>query len=148
MAYTTTAEIKGDFKTGQEFGSDTLVKGSDVDQFIVEADALINSYIGAGYTVPVTSGEGLAMLKLLSRSLVVARIKRIMEVKQEKNTDANQNVTGVLLAPSQVMKILSDIKNGEVVLIGAEKLSNGGGFYSANAAQGVEPVVKKDEKQW
>jgi len=147
MAYTTYTEIEADFKD-MSFTTSTNVKQADVTQFIVEADALINAYVGARYTAPVTSGAGLDLLKLLSRSLVSARIKKIMEVKQEKSTDANQSVTGVLLSPSQVMKILNDIKNDELNLAGAELLTSSRGFHSQNVSDDVEPVIEKDTKQW
>lgn len=147
MAYTTTTEIQADFKD-TTFTTATNVKIADVDQFIVEADALINSQIGTVYVTPVAAGEGLQVLKLLSRSLVAARIKRIMEVKQEQNTDANQSVLGVLLSPSQVMTVLKSLQDKRSTLIGAELLTSTGGFFSKNVAEAVEPVMEKDTKQW
>jgi len=147
MAYTNKNEIQADFKD-ITFDNESNVKSSDVTQFIVEADALINAYVGKVYAVPVTTGDGKNLLKLCSRSLVAARIKRILEVKQEKNVDPNQNVVGVLLSPSQVMKILKDIQDKNIALEGATPLASGGGFYSSNSANSVEPVIKKDEKQW
>ena len=148
MAYTTSEEIQSDFKD-ISFTSATNVTEDDVTQFIVEADALINAYVGAIYTVPVaTAGGGLSLLKLLSRSLVTARIKKIMEVKQEKSVDGNQNVVGVFLSPKEVMKILSDIKDDVLKLEGAESLASGGGFYSNNYSNDVEAKVEKDSKQW
>ncbi len=147
MAYTTYTEIQADFKD-MTFTSTSNVKDSDVTQFIAEADALINSYVGSRYTVPVTAGEGLTLLKFLSRSLVSGRIKKILEVKQEKSVDANQSVQGVLLSPSQVMKILSDIRDDNLNLIGAAALVSSLGFYSNNAVNDVAPVIEKDSKQW
>lgn len=148
MAYTSKAEIEADFKD-LEFTSTSNVKSGDVTQFITEADALINAYIGSVYTVPVTiAGEGKNLLKLLSRSLVAARIKRIMEVKQEKNADPNQNIVGVLLSPSMVMQILKDIQSQKMALAGATLLVSGGGFFSSNADCDIEPVIEKDTKQW
>lgn len=148
MAYATNAEIEADFKDST-FTTTSNVKTADVTQFIVEADALINSYVGTVYTAPVSaSGEGLSLLKLLSRSLVAARIKRIMEVKQEKNADPNQNIVGVLLSPTAVMKILKDIQERNIALAGAELLVSSGGFYSNNDSNDIAPVVEKDTKQW
>lgn len=149
MSYTTPTEVQSDFKSIDFTVSGANVNTASVTQFISEADALINSYVGTVYQVPVVgSGEGLTLLKLLSRSLVTARIKRIMEVKQEKNADPSQNVVGVLLSPSAVMKILSDIQTKTLALAGALPLISGGGFYSNNAANDVCSVAKKDDKQW
>lgn len=147
MAYTTADEIQGDFKD-ITFTSETNITEDDVTQFIVESDALINAYVGNAYVVPVISGGGLGLLKLLSRSIVTARIKKVLEVKQEKATDANQNVVSVLLSVSKVMEILKDIQSGSLNLDGAVPLSANRGFYSKNAASGVEPRIKKDDKQW
>ncbi len=147
MAYTTYTEIQSDFKD-MTFSTTTLVTSTDVTQFIVEADSLINAYVGARYTVPVTTGDGANLLKLLSRCLVSGRIKKLLEVKQEKATDANQSVIGVLLSPTQVMKILNDIKNDELTLAGASSLVSGLGFYSENYTNDVEPVITKDTRQW
>lgn len=147
MAYTTKDEIVQDFKEAT-FTSTTNVKDTSITEFIVEADALINAYVGMKYVVPVAGGDGLNLLKLCSRSLVTARIKRIMEVKQDKNPDPSQNVTGVLLSPTAVMKILTDIRQGDASLAGATPLSVDGGFFSKNVEGDVCPVVKKDEKQW
>lgn len=148
MAYCTYSEVEADFKD-MTFTTTSNVKQADVTQFIAEADALINSYVGSVYQVPVTdSGEGLTLLKLLSRSLVTSRVKKIMEVKQEKSTDANQNVVSVLLSTDKVMKILKDIQDKNIVLDGATALVSGGGFYSANVANDVSPVMEKDTKQW
>lgn len=148
MAYTTSTEVSQDFKDMTFASGSGNISSEDVTQFIAEADALINAYIGTRYTTPVSSGEGLTLLKLLSRSLVTARIKKILEVKQEKSTDANQSVVGVLLSPSKVMEILKGIQEGSLTLIGASALLSSNGFYSKNSADEVEPVVKKDEQQW
>lgn len=147
MAYTTYTEVQSDFKD-ITFDNNSNVTSSDVTQFIAESDSLINSYVGQTYSVPVTSGDGLTFLKLLSRSLTSARIKKILEVKQEKSTDANQNVLSVLLPPSMVMKLLKDIAEKNMKLDGATELVSGGGFYSYNASNDIEPVMLKGEKQW
>lgn len=148
MPYCEVVEVEADFKD-MTFDDTSNVTKNDVEQFISESDALIDSYVGARYVTPVSSaGSGLTLLKLLSRSLTAGRIKRIMEVKQEKNVDANQNILGVLLSPSQVMKILSDIRDDILVLGGAESLVSSAGFYSSNVENDVEPFVKKDDTQW
>lgn len=147
MAYTSYAEIEADFKD-TTFSTSTNVKTADVTQFIVEADALIDGFVGSRFEVPVAAGAGLNLLKFLSRSLVSGRIKKILEVKQEKSVDANQSVVGVYLSATQVMKILTEIRDGEMVLDGATPLSSSGGFYSQNVSDDVEPVIEKDTKQW
>ncbi len=147
MAYCTSAEVEADFKD-LPFSTTTNVKTADVEQFITEADALIDSYVGMKYVVPVTaSASALALLKLYSRSLVADRIKNILEVKQATNKDANQNVRSGL-STSDVLKLLKAIGAGEVTLAGATELASSGGFFSNNYADSVAPVMEKDTKQW
>lgn len=148
MAYTTTAEIQLDIK-GMVFSSTTIVTDTAVTGFIAEADALINAHVGKRYDTPVTgSGEGLTLLKLCSRSLVSARVKGIMAVKQDKSQDANQAVVSTSLSPTAVMKILCDIKDGVLNLDGATPKESDYGFKNNNVTNLVCPVIKKDEPQW
>lgn len=147
MGYSTSAEIQSDFKN-LPLSTTTLVTTADVDQFIVEADALIDSFIGMKYEVPVTGGaSALSLLKLFSRTLVADRIKKIMEVKQTQNTSANQDVRGAY-STKDVMAALKQIQTGDLKLSGATSLVSGGGFYSKNNASNVEPTFKKGCKQW
>ncbi len=147
MAYATATEIEADFKD-TTFNTTSNVKAEDVEQFIVEADSLINSYVGTVYTVPLTTGEGLNLLKLLCRSIVTARVKYILEVKNVKAVEVNQNAVSVLLSPSAVMKILKDIQEKKLALAGGEPLVSGGGFFSENVNCDVEPVMLKGTRQW
>lgn len=147
MAYSTTAEVQADFKS-LVFSTTTLVTSADVAQFIIESDALINSYVGMKYLTPVEADDdALGLLKLFSRTLVADRIKKILEVKQATNTSANQDVRGAY-STRDVMKALNDIKKGDLKLSGATSLVTAGGFFSNNFVNNVQPVFKKDEKQW
>ncbi len=149
MSYCSPTEVQSDFKSIDFTVSGANVTTASVTQFIAEADALINSYVGKVYVTPVAqAGDGLTLLKLLSRSLTAGRIKRLMTVKVDKSTDANQDILGVLLSPTAVMKILTDIQTQQIALAGAQLLNAGGGFYSNNVSNAVAPVVTKDDKQW
>ncbi len=149
MAYTTYSEIQGDFKNLTFDASAGNVIQSEVTQFIVEADALINSYVSAKYAVPVAdAGDGLNLLKMLSRTIVTLRIKSIIEVRQNTNVAANQNAVSTLMSMSQITKMLEGIKAGQIKLVDATPLVSGGGFYSSNYANDITPVIKKSVKQW
>ena len=147
MAYCTKEQVGGEFKNTVVFSSTTAVTETSVVEYIAEADALINSYVSKRYATPVTTGEGLTLLQMLSRRLVVARVKTQMEVVQQKSADANQNVRSVLFSPSKVVEILEGIQKGNVALIGATEI-NTSSFFSNNVANDVEPVFEKDTKQW
>ena len=147
MAYCTSLNVQADFKN-MTFTASTLVTSDDVTQFIVEADALINSFIGMKYETPVTAGtSALELLKLFSRTIVADRIKKIIEVKQSTSSSANQDVRGAY-STRDVMKMLMQIKDGDLKLSGATPLVSNGGFYSKNYLEDILPVFEKDEKQW
>lgn len=151
MAYTTSSEVESDFKnTSFKPAADaepTNVTSEDVDQFIKEADALINSYIGQKYVTPVTTGDCLELLKLYSRSLVSDRIRGILEVKQAVTTDADQKPKRTM-SYEDVIKELGKIRDGKTALIGATLLNPNGSFFSSNYANDVEPEMRKGERQW
>ncbi len=148
MAYSTYTDVQSDFKDQAFASMSGNVTREDVTQFIVESDALINAYVGSVYVIPVAAGGGLELLKLFSRSLTAVRVKRVLEVKQQLSPEANQNILETLLSPSQVLKQLELIQKKNIVLEGATPLVSSGGFFSKNAHCDVEPVIKKDEKQW
>ena len=147
MAYSSVTDIQQDFKQ-ITFASGYNITDTQITEFIVESDALINSYVGSIYVVPVTAGDGLNLLKLMSRSLTVSRVKKIMAVKQAKSTDANQDVTDVLLTATAVMKMLRDIQSKVSILAGATLLDAQGGFYNNNVAKNVCPKIHKNHRQW
>jgi len=148
MAYSTSAEIQADFKN-TTFDATTNVTATDVTQFIVESDALIDHYVGQRYEIPVTGGAtALSLLKLFSRSLTADRVRAILEVKQATNVDGNQNPRRNLLTYAEVLAELKKIQKSDLELIGATPLVASGPFYSSNDADSVTPVMKKDERQW
>ncbi len=148
MAYCTKEEIGAEFKSVIVFSDSTNVTAAAVNGYIAEADALINSYVGKRYSTPVATGEGVTLLKLISRSICVARVKLQMEVVQAKSADANQNVRSVLFSPSKCIEILEDIQKGNVDLIGATSLLSSGAFFNNNVDNEADPVIEKHTKQW
>ncbi len=149
MAYTTYTEIQSDFKNITFLSLSGNVTQEDVTQFIVEADAMINSYVSAKYAVPVASGtDGYNFLKMLSRTIVTLRIRAILEVKQVSNSAANQNPVSTLMSMSQIQKNLEQIKGGQLKLVGVDPLLSGGGFYSSNVVNNIKPTIKKNTRVW
>lgn len=148
MAYCAYTDVHGDFKS-TTFSSTTLVTSTQVTQFIVEADALINSYVGARWETPITAdASALALMQLISRTLVADRVRSILENKQVTNVDANANVKQQGFKTSDAMKILQDIKNGEIQISGGTPILANAGFYSNNQNNSVSGTMKKNTKQW
>ncbi len=148
MPYCTVAQVESEFKSIDFSATDSLMPEATVTQFIVEADALINSFVGQRYEVPVTSGDGLELLKLYSRTLVAERIKGIWETKNAVNSRADQNTRSSTLSKTDILNLLKSIAKGELALDGATKNVSGGVFSSYTYDNGISPVFKKEEKQW
>lgn len=146
MAYCTTDDIAADF-ANMVFDADSKVKDSDVESFITDSDALINSYLGGRYIVPITGTESLKLMKLYSRSLTSDKIKGILEIKQQTNTGANQNVrTG--LGTKDVIRLLEDLRDGNTQLPDAALAKTAGGISSFNVREGKTPTFQKDVDSW
>ena len=149
MSYCEVSDIESEFKN-LKFTSDTLVTVSDIQGFIAEYDALINAYVGAKYVTPITADEdSVTLMRLFSRTLTADRVKKRLEVKQDTNKSANQDVRGAY-STKDVMASLNAIKKGELPLSGATLLLNSGQgtFYSENVENNVTPVFQKDVDQW
>lgn len=148
MAYCTSDEVAKDFPATNFGATGSKVTVDDIDEFIEDADALIDSYISSRYVVPVTADTtALRTLRLFSRSMVADKVKGILEIKQPINTAANQNVRSGLNT-KDVIKLLEQIRDGQSQLTGAIMLSSGGGINSFNVREGITPRFKKDEDQW
>lgn len=148
MAYSELIDIQGRFKN-IEFSNESNITIDEVDNLIVQADALIDSYIGQRYTLPLTgmSDTSTNLLKMFSTTLVADIIKTTLQVKQSTNTEANQDVRGSFNT-RMVMEALAAIAKGDMTLDGVVASLGTGGFYSNNYARDVTPVFRKDCQQW
>lgn len=150
MAYSEVTDIQKDFPSVIfDDVATSKVKLADIPEYIDDADALIDSYLAARYVVPVVATTALGVLRFYSRSLVSDKIKGLLEIRQQSNDRANQNVrTG--LSTKDVIKILEDYKNGKSVLPGAELAFPD--INSSTFAKGGTGIKTqrfyKDEEQW
>lgn len=147
MAYSVAADIESEFKNIDFDAATAIVTTAQVTAWIAEADALINSYIGVRYVVPVASGEALTLMRMFSRLLVAERVRKVLEVKQGTNKDADQNPRGALSSKDILMQ-LKRIADGLTKLDGFTDLSSTGGFSSYNRTYNVVPEFTKDDKAW
>lgn len=148
MPYCIAAEVESEFKKIDFAATNALVTTADVDAWILEADALINSYVGQRYIAPVASGEARTLLKMYSRLLTSERVRKVLEVKDPKASEGAQNPRGVVLSTKDIMKALEAIAKGDVALIGATPLLSGAGFSSASVCDGDVFTFQKDADNW
>ncbi len=148
MSYCTVADIQNDFKT-ITFASSGFITSAAVTQFIVEAQALIDSYVGSRWVTPITADvSSLALMSLYCRTLVSARVRGILANKQTTNADGNQNAGYEGLSVKDIMNGLVAIQQGNMQLSGATLLLQGGGFFSNNQQSGLQPRFQKSRRQW
>lgn len=144
MSYCTYSDVQSEFKSAS-FTSSTPVKDTEVTEFIVQTDALINAMISNRYVVPVVTGtQSLSLLKMISIQIVTERIKSIVAVKtgdEETSQDPNKQF---LISPMEMLKKISE---GDIDLIGAEE-SGSNGVKSYNSDYSIKHVFKKGCDQW
>lgn len=147
MGYATLENVQSEFKD-MVFTSTTTVTDADVNEFLAEADAYINSTLSKRYEVPIAESyaDARLILRMYSRLLVAERVRKILAVKQETNSGANQQVRG-MMSTADIIKDLKSYADGEKDLTGVDS-NSGQNPFSATAGFGVEPVFKKDKVQW
>lgn len=148
MAYCVVSDIQADFKS-IVFAAGQNITDTAVTQFIVEAGALINSYVGTRFTTPVTgNADSLALMSLFCRVLVSDRIRGILANKQATNVDANANIKSHGMSTSDVLKSLLAISEGRLQLAGAALLNANASMFSSNFDRNETPRFRKNQKQW
>lgn len=144
MAYSTTAQVVAEFKT-LNVGASSPVSTTDVERFIQEADALIDSYLSKRYATPITGTNALIMVRNISIMLVAQRIKDILRVKtgrEESSQDGRGNLR------DYAMKLLNDIVDRRVDLSDATVASTGQGVASYVSSNDVPFIFERGTEQW
>lgn len=147
MSYCAVADVQAEFKA-VTFTTTSLVTSTSVTSFITEASALIDTYVGGRYVVPITGASALALMSLFARTLVADRVRGILANKQQTNTDANQQVKSDGFSTRDVMKALNDIKSGLAFLPDAILANPNASMFSNNYESGINPQFRKSTKQW
>ena len=112
----------------------------DLDADIASAEALVDSYLGRRYAVPVTSNEAQNVLKVLSLALFeeLAWSRAIGEELPKKVWDA----------ANTARKQLEQISRGEISLAGADVTESAGGSSSAVAVvSGNDPEFTRQKME-
>lgn len=142
MAYATYTDIQSEFRS-VTFASGTAVTDTEVTAFIVQTDALINTYLSGRYVVPITGTAALALIKWIAIQITRERIIKILATK-----------TGVM-DPDQLeaekpmwQELLEKLQAGSLNLSDASPLSSGGGIRSGNVENDIEQTFDVTAQQW
>jgi hypothetical protein len=144
MGYATVDQIAGEFK---DFTPTTItpVSIADIEGFIVDADAEINSLLSINYVTPIIGGsEALVLLKMVEVWLVKHRILDIIYVKTGQNKTEQ---TGGKSYRQMALDVLKNYVSGDSVLIGAVLVTSGsiGRFACGDAPLNV---FDRSRNQW
>lgn len=152
MAYSTAADISSEFKD-ISFTANSSVTESEVTEFIAQADAIINSYVGAKYLLPIAASytEALSLLKSIEIAIVSTRVGKILKVKSGK-AKVDQEATGPT-GRSWAMSMLKKIKDCDLLLLDSDgaqlPLVAGGTTTSSNNVDiDLQPTFKRNTDQW
>ncbi len=149
MAYATNAQVASEFKS-ITFSSSSTVTNTEVDRFIDEADAEINSVISGKYVVPIVqvdSPESFKIVRMISIWLVADRVRQIMQVKPISFSNVEQG-TRPSNSAAAARKLLEKIRTGGIELDDAELASINQGFRSFSIDDDLEHTFKKGVDQW
>lgn len=145
MAYSVLTDIESEFKD-VTFSSTTAVTDDDIDGFIDQADAFIDSSISSRYEVPVTGSSSLLVLQTISILLVKARVLSILSVKTPQDK-TKQDPDGPTLR-QQALDMLKAIKNGSLLLTDAVLTSTDGGLTSFLINEDISYTYPVDQDVW
>lgn len=146
-AYATTAEVQEEFKAIDFTSSTTAVTTTEIDRFLLEAQAEIHTYLATRYTIPITGTEALVVMRTISIWLVKSRIVMIMRQKQV-DVKGDQDVGPVSLR-KQAIDWLKMLASGKMVLSDAPVIAtNHGGMDSYLAGKDFCYDFDRDKRQW
>ncbi len=146
MAYCTKAEVQAEFKQlsldSGSLSTDTL------EQWIEEADALIDGRIGLKYSTPIvvgTSPKSFKIVRSLSRRLVAERVRNFLKVK---TGDPEKDQEGTTPEKKEIMQMLKDIQTGDLLLSDATLMNSDNVTKDYNSDNDIEHVFQAGEEQW
>jgi len=148
MAYATSAHISSEFKD-ITFSASTKVTDTEVDRFIEEADAEIDSVLSKRYVTPITGSVSLILIRQISIWLVAQRVKDILVVKTGvKGSDQGNLRNDDIRLDRKAKNMLQDIVNEKLDLVDATFLDSSGGVSSYNVDNNIGHVFDRESNQW
>jgi len=152
MPYANICDVATEFK-GIEFDADSGVKPDTVEKFLEQDEAFIHTYIGERYTTPVTSTEGIEVLKKIEVQLVAFRIDKILDLTGSRPVPK----AGIIQSNDrafcykEAIDYLKSIRDNKMNLPGTDELVPDAGLASFHTEPGnsdIVPLFDKEEQQW
>lgn len=146
MAYCTKDEVISEFKDLEVEDSGTSIITSELEAWVAEGAALIDSYLCTVYVTPVVGGaSALLVLKTCNIQIVAQRVKDTLRVKTGEEKVNQEFGTNLRKIAEETLKRL--VKK-DSLLVGAELLNSSGGVKSYTADHDIKPIFRKERPQW
>jgi phage gp36-like protein len=146
MSYCSASDVQSMFQ-GITFGTTaTKILSTEVAQWITEADAEIDGYLGGVYVTPITGTAALNIIKQIATKLVAHRAERRIYVNSGSNEIDRGRKTDLR---TEALKSLEAIQKKNLLLSDATlKTTHDGssGYMAVNTD--LEHTFKKGEDQW
>jgi len=152
MPYATEQNIKDEIR-GLDLDGESAVTAQAVVDFIDEADALINMYIGKRYTTPITDTTSALVLKTICIDIVVYRVTKIITLSRSIPIPDSKVVQEITegTAYKRSMRFLADIRDDKMNLPDSTLTDTNSGLESFHTDSGntaIDPCFEKGTKQW
>ncbi len=148
MSYCEIDDITREFAGVDFSASGAKVTEEDVENWIEEADAYIDSKLASVYTVPITGTQSLLVIKTISILIVSDRVERKLGVQTPSKELDNKGQS--LSLYKRADKMLDDLQKETTVLSDATKGNSTDGVGSPAITSSCPPevVFKKGRQQW
>jgi phage gp36-like protein len=151
MTYAVLADIEAELKK-VVFTANSPINIDAINDFLDQADALINMYIGNRYATPVTAPQSILVLKKIEIDIVVYRYAKITNLKRSVNIPDERPIQDITEGSSykESMKLLAGIRDNIFDLPDSTPVrpSSGLASYHTEPGNDDEPVFKKGVEQW
>lgn len=149
MTYCQVSDIQSDFKD-IVFNTTSSVTDTEVEKFIQEEGAFINSMICSRYVVPVIENDSpnaFLVLKRIAIFLVADRVRHVLYVKTGRDA-SDQDTKGLRSLSRNPRKDLEAIRDGKSKLSDAVKVQECIGFDVGTDQTCSENLFDTTKQQW
>ncbi len=151
MTYALSTDIETEFRDlDLTAGPNKSLIKSDIDAFLDETEAFINTHLSNRYELPIVGFESLLLLKKIEIDLVAFRVAKILNLKREtpipdSRIEQDLNYSAAF---QQSTRLLNDLFEGTILLPDNDPKTAGSGISSFNQTNNIQPIWERDTRQW
>lgn len=147
--YATVTDIEDNLKKVDFSATNSSVNVAQVGDMITQESAVIDQYIGVKYDLPIIGDSALSFLEKICISLVVYRVKTILQPKSALPQPDTATAQAIVTSNpyKDAMTMLKDISKGKTPLPG-ESTKNIKYFSSSSVNNDTQTAFDSQEQQW